>query len=141
MFDGRTSLFWVSSTVAKPEKLLYVRHNVYITRGVGLISLGGAKWKVVGGPYGESAFGVGSKIYTHPSWAGPIVVRYVRAPTLLLPLVFAAYPTIAFIRGPVRRWRRLKGHRCVHCGYNLTGLSELRCPECWEPIRSVPRTE
>ena len=42
----------------------------------------------------------------------------------------AAYPTLAFIRGPLRRYRRRRKGLCVGCGYNLTGLTEPRCPEC-----------
>ena len=54
--------------------------------------------------------------------------------TLFVPfLFFAAYPTLAFIRGPLRRHRRRKRGLCVRCGYNLTGLPEPRCPECGEP--------
>ncbi len=49
-------------------------------------------------------------------------------------ILFAAYPTLAFIRGPVRRWRRRKRGLCIHCGYNLTGLTEPRCPECGQAI-------
>ena len=45
-------------------------------------------------------------------------------------LLFAAYPTIVFIRGPLRRRRRHRKGLCVTCGYNLTGLTEPRCPEC-----------
>ncbi len=44
------------------------------------------------------------------------------------------YPAVAFFRGPVRRWRRRKRGLCVHCGYNLTGLTEPRCPECGEKL-------
>ena len=44
-------------------------------------------------------------------------------------VVFAAYPTIAFIRGPLRRYRRRNRGLCLHCGYDLRGTPE-RCPEC-----------
>ena len=42
----------------------------------------------------------------------------------------ATYPTIAFIRGPLRRWRRRKRGECVNCGYNLTGNVTGVCSEC-----------
>lgn len=45
-------------------------------------------------------------------------------------ILFFAYPTIAFIRGPVRRWRRYRKGLCVNCGYNLTGNVSGICPEC-----------
>lgn len=51
-----------------------------------------------------------------PSWA-PVAL-------------FASYPTMAFIRGPVRRWRRRRKGLCVNCGYNLTGNVSGICPEC-----------
>ena len=44
-------------------------------------------------------------------------------------LLLAAHPTIAFIRGPLRRYRRRKRGLCVACGYDLRG-SPGRCPEC-----------
>ncbi len=56
-------------------------------------------------------------------------------------VLFAFYPTIAFIRGPVRRWRRRKRGLCVRCGYNLTGNESGVCPECgteFDPA-TVPR--
>ena len=45
------------------------------------------------------------------------------------------YPLIAFIRGPLRRYRRRKHGLCVRCGYNLTGLPEPRCPECGTEVK------
>ncbi len=45
-------------------------------------------------------------------------------------VVLAAYPAIAFIRGPLRRYRRRRRGLCVTCGYNLTGNESGRCPEC-----------
>jgi hypothetical protein len=44
--------------------------------------------------------------------------------------IFGAYPMIAFIRGPVRRWRRRRKGKCVTCGYDLTGNVTGTCPEC-----------
>lgn len=48
------------------------------------------------------------------------------APTTL----FFAWPLWAFFRGPWRRSSRRAKGICLHCSYNLTGLTEPRCPEC-----------
>ncbi len=45
-------------------------------------------------------------------------------------ILFAVYPATAFIRGPLRRWRRRKRGHCPNCGYNLTGNVSGVCPEC-----------
>jgi hypothetical protein len=47
--------------------------------------------------------------------------------------LFAAYPVIAFIRGPLTRRYRRKHGLCPHCGYNLTGNTTGICPECGKP--------
>ena len=47
----------------------------------------------------------------------------------LISTILGAYPTLAFIRGPLRRYRRRKRGLCVTCGYDLRG-SPGRCPEC-----------
>ena len=47
-----------------------------------------------------------------------------------LALVFAAYPALIFIRGPLRRWRRRYKGLCLKCGYDLTGNVSGTCPEC-----------
>jgi len=82
----------------------------------------------------------------HPDPGWPDYTRPVRVPgrTLhadhigiplsFLAIVFAVYPVISFIRGPLRRWRRLKSGGCVRCGYDLTGNVSGICPECGEPI-------
>jgi len=49
-------------------------------------------------------------------------------------LAFSAYPAIAFIRGPYRRYRRHRKGLCLKCGYNLTGNASGVCPECVERI-------
>lgn len=61
--------------------------------------------------------------YWHPSSKTNI-------PIWFLALVFATYPTIAFIRGPLRRYRRRRNGLCIQCGYNLTGNTTGICSEC-----------
>lgn len=57
---------------------------------------------------------------------------------LWLPLVLLlAYPVIAFIRGPVRRWHRRRHNKCVACGYDLTGNVTGICPECATAVRRM----
>ncbi len=53
-------------------------------------------------------------------------------PSLVLVAILAIYPTIAFIRGPLRRHRRRKRGLCLKCGYNLVGNVTGVCPECGE---------
>ena len=58
----------------------------------------------------------------------------VTAPFWLAALIFTVYPALAFIRGPLRRYRRRKLGLCVTCGYDLRGSSDL-CPECGEVLK------
>ena len=44
--------------------------------------------------------------------------------------LLAMYPTIAIIRGPLRRRRRQKQGLCIQCGYDLKGNVTGVCPEC-----------
>ena len=64
-----------------------------------------------------------------PTPTGLVTVR-VSAPAWGPFLALAAYPTLAFIRGPLRRWRRRKRGQCINCGYDLTGNESGTCPEC-----------
>ena len=49
-------------------------------------------------------------------------------------VLFATYPAIAFIRGPVRRCRRRRRGLCLRCGYDLRGSVSRVCSECGEAI-------
>ena len=58
---------------------------------------------------------------------------------LLFPLwgllaLLAAYPIVAFCRGPLRRRHRREKGLCVRCGYNLEGNVSGICPECGEKM-------
>ncbi len=55
-------------------------------------------------------------------------------PCWFVVLLSAMYPTITFIRGPYRRYRRRKKGLCLACGYNLTGNVTGICSECGEKI-------
>ena len=57
-------------------------------------------------------------------------VREIGFPFWALCALLAAYPTVALIRGPIRRRRWRRSGLCLKCGYNLRGLIEPRCPEC-----------
>ncbi len=68
-------------------------------------------------------------------WQSPGSRTYVLSfPTWAPFVLFAAYPTIAFIRGPLRRHRRRRKGLCVACGYNLTGNVSGVCSECGTKI-------
>ncbi len=56
-------------------------------------------------------------------------------PGWVLLIMILAYPVGAFIRGPVRRWRRRRRGECLRCGYNLTGNLSGICPECGTEIQ------
>jgi hypothetical protein len=70
---------------------------------------------------------------------GPVSHAF-RIDTLHVPLlgpfvVLLAYPALAFIRGPLRRFRRRRKGLCVRCAYNLTGNVSGTCPECGSQVR------
>ncbi len=50
--------------------------------------------------------------------------------TWILALLLIAWPVWRLFRGPARRARRAVAGCCRRCGYNLTGLTQPRCPEC-----------
>ncbi len=58
----------------------------------------------------------------------------ITAPTWAIAVLFGLYPAIAFIRGPMRRWRRCRKGHCSHCGYDLTGNVSGVCSECNSPV-------
>lgn len=45
-------------------------------------------------------------------------------------VLFATYPPIALVCGPLRRFRRRRRGLCMKCGYDLTGNVTGVCPEC-----------
>jgi hypothetical protein len=65
-----------------------------------------------------------------------VSIKTVFVPFWLLLIIFAVPPSLAFVRGPLRRWWRLRNSRCLLCGYNLTGNVSGRCPECGTVIAS-----
>ena len=64
------------------------------------------------------------------------MARGARVPLWIPFLLFATYPTIAFYRGPLRRYRRRRKGLCVKCGYNLTGNVSGACSECGTEIEN-----
>ena len=61
----------------------------------------------------------------------PPINRVFLSMPLWFPIVlFASYPVLAFIRGPLRRYLRRRKGLCLSCGYDLTGNVSGVCPEC-----------
>ena len=70
-------------------------------------------------------------------WLGVLItIDEVFIPLGLPFVLLATYPTIAFIRGPLRRWRRRRRGLCVNCAYDLTGNVTGVCSECGTKIES-----
>ena len=57
-------------------------------------------------------------------------ITAIAVPHWLVCVVLLLFPAIAFIRGPLRRWRRHRKGVCLKCGYNLEGNVSGVCSEC-----------
>lgn len=83
-----------------------------------------------GGITGNRFVGLGWRFSHVPSMS----FYHLRIPMAWIVVTLFAYPTIAFIRGPLRRWRRRKRDWCLKCGYDLTGNETGVCSECGTKI-------
>ena len=88
----------------------------------------------VGGPrhgHAEQFWFVAGVWINTVKWNSGLRYYDVHFPLWMPFVLFAAYPTIAFIRSPARRQRqRRKLGLCVKCGYDLTGNVTGVCSEC-----------
>ncbi len=78
--------------------------------------------------FGSATGFTGSLTPNGPGESRSSVFVVMRLSALLL--LFSAYPIVAFIRGPLRRYRRRRKGLCVQCAYDLTGNVSGVCPEC-----------
>ena len=61
---------------------------------------------------------------------GPSVFWSVNMPLWIPTILFGSLFTYWYALPLHRCYKRKKLGLCVECGYDLTGLTELRCPEC-----------
>ena len=131
----RTAVLWGGCTVSVLIALLFVvsaRWQIVIpvktTFEVPTIYVGAGAVSLVNG----AVYSASARIMAHDhnlshwnSWSGRPHLVYVEFP-LYAPFLAVAIPTLLV-------WRFVpkfpRGH-CRRCGYNLTGLTEARCPEC-----------
>lgn len=86
------------------------------------------RWSVLGLCMGRSwGFHVGGDRFQ---------IWFVEIALFTVAFLLAVYPSLAFIRGPVRRYRRRRRGLCARCGYNLTGNVSGVCPECGAKAQS-----
>ncbi|HNQ23832.1 MAG TPA: hypothetical protein PKK06_12120 [Phycisphaerae bacterium] len=76
--------------------------------------------------------------YVKSLTSGDTLARGGGVPFWALFVVLMVQPTVVFFRGPWRRRRRRRHGQCIRCGYNLTGLTEPRCPECGLEFTRLP---
>jgi len=62
----------------------------------------------------------------------PTVFILFRFPLFPIAALLLIYPTVVVIR----QRRRQRRNQCLNCGYNVTGLTEARCPECGTPCEA-----
>ena len=89
---------------------------------------------------GAGYHGVDWRLGRQPTSAGPCPSIYwssIRCPTWTASAAFLAYPLLAFIRGPFRRYRRRKRGLCVTCGYDVRGNESGICSECGTKIEAA----
>jgi hypothetical protein len=114
---------WISDTTpSRPWRAAMIRgtlHVVVMGTGGKLAPPTGIRKSAQWGPFYVRSLNIGS-----------IQSRGFGVPFWALGLLFAFYPSLALITGPIRRRRRRRRGLCLRCGYNLTGLPEPRCPEC-----------
>jgi hypothetical protein len=69
------------------------------------------------------------------AWRSPgKTAVYVSLPFWIPAVLLAAWPMIGWGRPAWIRRRRWRRGLCLHCGYNLTGNTSGRCPECGTAI-------
>ena len=83
-------------------------------------------------------YGVGGYLVTRDGFGWRNYTEAIHFPVWLPVIMFAAYPAIVLIHGPVRRYRRRKRGLCLTCGYNLTGNVSGVCSECGTEIKQPP---
>ncbi len=81
-------------------------------------------------------------MWVHEHFRDSANTRLVRALCLLILMLPATFPLVClyiqmqrFIRVFLRQYLAERGYPlCAHCGYNLRGQLEHRCPECGAPF-------
>ncbi len=88
--------------------------------------------RATGGPMGSAHLG-GILVTCKIRFVG-LTIDGIAVPHWAVCLVLLSYPSLAFVHGPLRRYRRRRNGLCVKCGYNLTGNVTGVCPECGTEI-------
>lgn len=94
-------------------------------------------WDASFGRFRTSGLSILLCIYNPPPPPGmAALVIDVVAPWWFACMILVSYPAWFLVRGSVRLRRRRRQGLCLACGYNLTGNTSGRCPECGREVGS-----
>ncbi len=128
--NGRLSAAWLTPRPAEKAKVASLRQ-------FGGLAVGRDYTQCLGmfaGPDSVTADTEAGKRWFLTGFAD---VHFVRIPLWMLLLLFATYPVVVTTRSRFVRWRRRRNGHCRHCGYDLTGDTTGRCPECGIAIEAA----
>jgi len=139
-------LLWYTS-YTKPvqgriDLTLYYSLNVYLVDGVcGLHILSmPTRAGVRGGfraPLRLNPTPGGRSLLLSTKKSGPFRTTWVAFPLWLSTALLVLFCLLPVIQGPLRRRYRRRMGSCMYCGYDLTGNTSGRCPECGCAAESV----
>lgn len=92
-------------------------------------------------PLSYDPFPTPASIFASSTRSGPYWNTWLGFPFWLSTVLLALACVTPVLQGPVKRWWRRRGGRCIVCGYDLRGTEGDRCSECGHPFKENAAVE